>query len=421
MRAEIISIGDELLIGQVINTNAAKIGEMLNLAGIKVVQVSTIADDKLSIINSFNAAREKADLVLITGGLGPTKDDITKNTLCEYFKTKLVLNQEMLENVKAIFAKRNIVLSEVNKKQAEVPENCIAIKNNNGTAPGMWFEVDGKIFVSMPGVPFETIAMMENFVIPKLKAEHDLPFIYHKTILTQGKGESDLAALIEDWEDSLAAKNIKLAYLPSPGMVRLRLSAYGENHAQIIKNVEDKITEVLPTISKYVYGFEEFGKPVPKIESILGNLLLSKNKKIALAESCTGGYISHLLTTVAGSSAWFNGSIVPYHNQFKNELLNVNNKIFSTAGAVSEECVKEMAEGVLKKFNSDYAIAVSGIAGPSGGTEEKPVGTVWIAWSSTKETKTRKFIFGHNRERNIHLTAINALNGLRRMIEDEGF
>jgi nicotinamide-nucleotide amidase len=420
MQAEIISIGDELLIGQVINTNAARIGEMLNLAGIRVKRTTVVADDRDAILNSFDAAFTGADLVLVTGGLGPTKDDITKKILCEFFRSKLLVNEDVLKDVTEIFARRGKEISEVNKKQAEVPDNCTVIRNKNGTAPGMWFERDGKILVSMPGVPYETMAMMEEFVIPKLKAEHQLQAIFHYSILTQGIGESYLAETIEEWEDSLAAHNIKLAYLPSVGAVRLRLSGYGENNEAVKKSVMKKVEEVLPLIKKYVYGFEEYGKPQPKIESVLGELLLGKKKRIALAESCTGGYISHLITSVAGSSKYFNGCVVPYHNEFKHALLEVDRKVFTTSGAVSEECVQAMATGVAKKFKADYAIAVSGIAGPAGGTPEKPVGTVWMAWANGKEVKTEKFVFGTDRGRNIHLAAITAMNRLRILIE-EGF
>jgi nicotinamide-nucleotide amidase len=416
MKAEILSIGDELLIGQVINTNAAKIGELLNLAGISVIQASAIADSKTAIIEALNAAKKRSELIILTGGLGPTKDDITKLTLTEFFNTRLASNAEVLKDVSSWFLRRGKEVNEVNKKQAEVPENCEVIRNKNGTAPGMWFAHEGKVIISMPGVPYETIAMMESFVIPKLQNDFNLPSIFHKTILTLGIGESYLAEKIEAWENSLAEKNIKLAYLPSVGAVRLRLSGFGKNKAETKKNVEAKVEEVLPLIKKYVYGFEEFGKPAPKIETVLAGMLLEKNKKIALAESCTGGYISHLLTSIPGSSEWFNGAIVPYHNSFKHDLLAVDEEIFIKAGAVSKECVLQMAKGCLQKFNSDYAVAVSGIAGPTGGTDEKPVGLVWIAWANKKECRAEKFIFGNDRGRNIHTTAITALNGLRKLM-----
>lgn len=416
MKAELISIGDELLIGQVVNTNAARLGEKLNLAGISMLRSVSVADQRQEIIDALKSAESRADLVLITGGLGPTKDDITKNVLCEYFESKLIIDDAVLDDVREIFARRGRALTELNRKQAEVPDNCVVIRNKNGTAPGMWFERNGKIVVSMPGVPYETMAMMDEYVIPKLKTEHQLPAIFHYTILTQGIGESFLAEKIEAWEDSLAKENLKLAYLPSPGQVRLRLSGTGNSEEEIRSRIMKKVNEVLPEIEKYVYGYEEYGKPQPKLEKILGELLLKNKKTIAVAESCSGGYIAHLITSVAGASNYFNGGVIPYHNQFKHALLHVDESIFKQHGAVSEECVRAMAEGVIKKFNADYGIAVSGIAGPTGGSEDKPVGTVWFAWASKKEIRAEKFVFGTDRGRNIELTAITAINRMRILI-----
>ena len=416
MKAEIISIGDELLIGQVINTNAARIGEMLNLSGIRVVHSAVIPDERLAILDALFSAGKRADVVIITGGLGPTKDDITKKVLSEFFQSDMRLDDEVLRDVTEIFARKGKVVTELNRKQAEVPEKCIVIRNANGTAPGMWFNENGKIYVSIPGVPYEALAMVENFILPKIKAENNLPFIFHFTIHTQGVGESYLAEMIADWEDSLATENIKLAYLPAPGIVRLRLSGYGNNEQLVRGAVMKKKEELMPLISEFVYGFEEYGKNPPLIQQVLGDILLQNQKKISLAESCTGGYMAHLLTSIPGSSAYFNGCIVPYHNEFKHELLEVNEVIFKKVGAVSEDCVREMANGVLKKFRSDYAIAVSGIAGPSGGTEDKPVGTVWIAWANKNEVRAEKFVFSNNRNRNIHLTAVNAMERMRKLI-----
>ena len=416
MKAEIISIGDELLIGQVINTNAARIGEMLNLSGIRVVHSAVIPDERLAILDALYSAGKRADVVIITGGLGPTKDDITKKVLSEFFQSDMRLDDEVLRDVTEIFARKGKVVTELNRKQAEVPEKCIVIRNANGTAPGMWFNENGKIYVSIPGVPYEALAMVENFILPKIKAENNLPFIFHFTIHTQGVGESYLAEMIADWEDSLATENIKLAYLPAPGIVRLRLSGYGNNEQLVRGAVMKKKEELMPLISEFVYGFEEYGKNPPLIQQVLGDILLQNQKKISLAESCTGGYMAHLLTSIPGSSAYFNGCIVPYHNEFKHELLEVNEVIFKEVGAVSEDCVREMANGVLKKFRSDYAIAVSGIAGPSGGTEDKPVGTVWIAWANKNEVRAEKFVFSNNRNRNIHLTAVNAMERMRKLI-----
>ena len=416
MKAEILTIGDEILIGQIINTNSIWISQQLNMIGITVIQMSSVADQKIAILDALEASSKRADIVLITGGLGPTKDDITKSTFCEYFNTKLILNQDVLEDVTLFFEKFRKQVTELNKKQAEVPMGCRVIRNKNGTAPGMWIELNNKHFISMPGVPYEMKAMMSEDILPELKKQFKLPFIYHKTILTQGIGESALSELIADWEDGLAKKDIRLAYLPSPGMVRLRLSCKSFNEVELKQKINKEVENIKPEIEKYIYGYENYGEDQPKLEEILGKLLLEKKLKLALAESCTGGYISHLITSVAGSSAYFNGCIVPYHNKFKHELLNVDNTIFEIDGAVSEKCVSEMVRQTLIKFSADVAIAVSGIAGPSGGTLEKPIGTTWIAVAYKDEVITKKFLFGDDRLRNIQVTANTSLNMLRKLI-----
>ncbi|MFL5752416.1 MAG: competence/damage-inducible protein A [Bacteroidia bacterium] len=417
MKAEIITIGDEILIGQIVDTNSAWIGQQLNLEGIRVVQITSVSDEKQHILKSLSDAESRADIIFITGGLGPTKDDITKHTLAEYFSARLIVNEEVLGMVREMFVRRDRPFLEVNRRQAEVPENCTVIVNQNGTAPGMWFEREDKYFMSMPGVPHEMKAMMSGQVLPMIRKKFKLPSIYHKTVLTQGLGESFLAQLIERWEDDLALKNIKLAYLPALNIVRLRLSASGTDPVETKKKVEDEILKLRDLIPEYIYGYEEFGKEAPKLEQEVGKLLLKNKKTLALAESCTGGYISHLLTSVAGSSAYYNGSIVPYHNRFKHELVEVDNEIFESVGSVSEECVIQMAKGVQKRFGSDYAIAVSGIAGPGGATDEKPVGTVWIAVCSKEEMVTEKFVFFTDRMRNIQMSANTALNMLRKLLE----
>ena len=416
MNAEILTIGNEILIGQITNTNSVWIAQQLNLIGISVIHMSSVADEQEAILKAFDDASKRADIVLITGGLGPTKDDITKKTFCDYFQTELVIDENVLKDVTEFFAKRNRELTELNRKQAEVPKGCKVIRNKNGTAPGMWMEKNKTIFVSMPGVPFEMKAMVLEDVVPELKKIFKLPFIFHKTILTQGIGESFLADLICDWEDSLAEKEIGLAYLPSPGMVRLRLSGKGFNELELKNKIEQEIEKVKPLIDKYIYGYEEYGKEQPKLEEILGQLLLEKGLKLGLAESCTGGFISHLITSVAGSSNYYNGCIVPYHNEFKHNLLKVDNSIFEKYGAVSKECVEAMAKETLEVFKSNVAIAVSGIAGPGGGTPEKPVGTVWIAVIYENKTISKHFIFGDNRLRNIQMTANAAMNMLRKLI-----
>lgn len=416
MIAEIITIGDEILIGQIVDTNSAWIGQQLNLNGIKVKQISSVSDDREHILRALKEAESRADVILITGGLGPTKDDITKKTLAEYFNVGLIEHEQTVVMVRDFFAKRGRELTDLNRKQAEVLENCKVILNHNGTAPGMWIEENNKIYVSMPGVPFEMKAMVEEYVIPQLKKQFDLPFIYHKTVLTNGIGESFLAERIEKWEDGLAASEIKLAYLPAPGMVRLRLSTIGKNEVELKTIVDNAIEQLKPIISEYIYGYEEYGKEPEQLEKLVADLLLSKKKTLSLAESCTGGYISHLITSIAGSSAFYQGGVVPYHNQFKHDLIGVSNDVFEKHGAVSEACVKAMALGVKEKFKSDYSIAVSGIAGPTGGTDDKPVGTVWIAIASEVGLKAERFQFGTDRNRNIRMTALAALNMLRKML-----
>jgi nicotinamide-nucleotide amidase len=416
MIAEIITIGDEILIGQIVDTNSAWMAMQLNMAGIKVKQISSVSDDKAHIVKAIREAEERADLILMTGGLGPTKDDITKNTLADYFNSKLVINEQVLAMVTEFFSKRGRELTELNRKQAEVPENCTVIMNYNGTAPGMWFGQKGKIYISMPGVPFEMQAIMSDYVIPELRRKFELPEIYHRSVLTNGIGESFLAERIEAWEDKLAEKNIRLAYLPSPGIVKLRLSASGKDAAQLKKEVDTAVEELQPIIDDYIFGYEEYGKEPEQLEHIIAKLFIEKGLKLALAESCTGGYISHLVTSVAGCSAYYQGCIVPYHNAFKQELLQVDPGVFETDGAVSEACVVQMAQHALKKFGSDVALAVSGIAGPGGGTEEKPVGTVWIAVASKERIVAKLFQFGTDRNRNIRMTAISGLNMLRKFV-----
>lgn len=416
MNAELLTIGNEILIGQITNTNSVWMAQQLNMMGVSIVHMSSVADEREAILKAFDDASGRADIVLITGGLGPTKDDITKKTFCDYFETELVVDENVLKDVTGFFAKRNRELTELNRKQAEVPKGCSVIRNKNGTAPGMWMEKNNTIFVSMPGVPFEMQAMVTEDVIPEIKKRFKLPFIFHKTILTQGIGESFLAELISDWEDNLAEKEIGLAYLPSPGMVRLRLSSKGFNELELKNRIEQEVEKLKPLIDKYIYGYEEYGKEQPKLEEILGQLLLDKGLKLGLAESCTGGFISHLITSVAGSSNYYNGCIVPYHNEFKHNLLKVDHAIFEQHGAVSKECVEAMVKETLHVFNVSAGIAVSGIAGPGGGTSDKPVGTVWIAVAYEDKVVAKHFIFGDNRLRNIQMTANAAMNMLRKLI-----
>ncbi len=419
MRAEILTIGDEILIGQIANTNAVWIAQQLNFIGVKVVHMASVSDDKVAIINAFDAAASRADFVFITGGLGPTKDDITKKTFAEYFNTILEIDESVLTIVQSFFTKRNRELTESNRQQALVPKGCFVVENKNGTAPGMWMKKNHTVFISMPGVPYEMKAMMEEIILPKIKSENNLPFIYHKTVLTQGLGESFLADKIAEWEDALINKNIKLAYLPQPGMVRLRLSSLGNNFNNLKTDVDSEIEKLKNLIPEYIYGYENYGEATPSLESIVSDLLRERKLTLSLAESCTGGFIASLFTAIPGSSEIFNGGIIPYQNNIKHELLQVEKDVFEKYGAVSKECVIQMAEHARKNFHTDYAIATSGIAGPSGGTVDKPVGTVWIAIASPEKTLAKKFVFGDNRQRNIQMTSNAALNMLRKIILKE--
>ncbi|MEO6303666.1 MAG: competence/damage-inducible protein A [Bacteroidia bacterium] len=416
MKAEIITIGDEILIGQITNTNSVWIAQELNLMGIKIVHMNSIGDDETAIINAFDAALTRADFVFITGGLGPTKDDITKKTFSNYFKAELILDEEVLKHVSSFFIKRGREVTEINRNQALIPKGSTVINNVNGTAPGMWMKKNNTVFISMPGVPYEMKGMMTDIILPKIKRENNLPHIYHRTVLTNGIGESSLAELIEPWEDKLIEKNIKLAYLPQPGMVRLRLSSFGPDKELLKKNIDSEIEELKKIIDTYIFGYENYGEETPSLADIVSKLLRDRKQTIALAESCTGGYISSLFTGIAGASDIFKGAIIPYTNKAKHDLLEVDEAIFSTVGAVSKECVEQLAQNVLKKFGSDFALSVSGIAGPTGGTDEKPVGTIWIAVASKEKTLAMKFIFGDNRQRNILMTASFALNTVRKFI-----
>ncbi len=406
-KAEIITIGDEILYGQTLDTNSHWMSRALDDAGIKVIRKNTIGDSREEILESLKVAESRADIILITGGLGPTNDDLTKPTLVEYFDTKLVRVPEVLDHIKQLFGRARRVVTELNEQQADLPENCVPIHNTYGTAPGMWFERDGKVFVSMPGVPYEMKQMMEQSIIPQLKKKYVKGEIYHKIIRTIGIPESQLAELITDWEESLP-QHIKLAYLPTMGTVKLRLTSKGDNLEELKTSVEEEVSRVLPLIKKYVYGFDS-----EEIEEVIGRLLKEQNKTLAIAESCTGGFLSHKITSVPGSSSWYAGSIVPYSNELKNKLVDVEEEILKTHGAVSEEVVLALAENVRKNLNADVAVSVSGIAGPSGGSEEKPVGTVWIGYSDEHKTRAKKFQLTKDRNINIQYSAMAALNMIR--------
>ena len=408
--AEIITIGDELLIGQVVDTNSAWIGQRLNEIGIKVKQITSVSDEEAHILCALDEASKRADIILMTGGLGPTKDDITKKTLCTYFNTGLKFDDASYSIIESIFSTRGREVTEVNRNQALVPENCEVLLNRNGTAPGMWFNEKNKIFVSMPGIPAEMKGLMELSVLPALKKKFSLPPIIHRTFLTQGIGESMLAELIADWEDALPS-NLKLAYLPAAGMVRLRISGNGSDENLLKSEIEKRVNTLIPLIQPYLYGTEN-----QKLEVLIGDLLREQKRTLVTAESYTGGAIAHRITSIAGSSDYYLGSIVPYSNRLKIGLLGVEAGVIEKQGAVSEEVVIQMAQKARKLLNSDYAISTSGIAGPTGGSDIKPVGTVWIAISGPEETITRKLQLGSHRDRIILETGNHALNELRRML-----
>lgn len=408
--AEILTIGDEILYGQITDTNSQWISSELDQLGIKVIRKTTVGDTEEAILGAFAEAENRADLVLITGGLGPTNDDLTMPMLAKHFQSEIEMNDAVLAHVKHFFESRGRTFTELNRRQALVPKAAEVLHNDLGTAPGTWYERKGKVFVSMPGVPHEMKNLMKKLVLPKLASFFQTPVIYHKLIKTVGIGESFLADIIKEWEDGLP-EHIGLAYLPSVGHVKLRLTAVGEDPEQLKKEVQELINQLIPLAGKYIYGYDE-----TTLEEAIGELLKAQGKTIALAESCSGGYVQHKLTTIAGSSEYFQGGVVPYHNDHKINVLGIKEETIEKYGAVSEECVKEMAEGVRELFRADIGASSSGIAGPGGGTEDKPVGTVWIAFADGKETITKKLQLTQNRLLNIELTQIAVLNLVRKSL-----
>jgi nicotinamide-nucleotide amidase len=405
--AEIIAIGDELLYGQIMDTNSHWISQELDAVGVRVVRKTTVGDNRTDILTAFEEASKRAQLILITGGLGPTQDDLTKPLLAEYFGCDIVEVPEAVAAVSSYFLRRGREMTPLNILQGHLPTCCTYVPNEVGTAPGMWFEQKGSYWMSMPGVPHEMKKLVKDFVLPKLSQVFDLPVIYHKLIKTAGIGESWLADLIKDWENALPS-HIRLAYLPSLGHVKLRLTAFGEDKKVLAAAVEQQIQHILPTISNYVYGYNE-----ETLETAVGKLLKNSGKTLALAESCSGGYISHLITTVPGSSNYLRGTVVPYHNDLKQQVLGVNSATLAQHGAVSEETVREMATGVKKLFGADYGLASSGIAGPDGGSPDKPVGTVWIACAGPDFVEAKLLQLTQDRLINIQLTGVAVLNLLR--------
>lgn len=413
IKASIITIGDELLIGQVIDTNSAWIARQLNRAGVAVTKRIAVGDDADEIRNALEIENQHADVVLITGGLGPTSDDITKQLLCKYFDGKMIVDERALQNVKFLFEKiYHKPISEVNLKQAEVPDVCEVIQNKRGSAPGMVFEKDGTIFISMPGVPYEMQGIMED-VIPMLENRFELPVIIHRTILTAGIGESALAEMIKDFEAQLPSE-IRLAYLPNYGMVRLRLTTSGFEKANTEKVINEQFEQLKELVKNYMVTDKD-----ETMQEVLGNILSKNKKTISTAESCTGGAIASLITSIPGSSAYYEGSIVSYSYEIKESLLNVKKETLEKYGAVSEETVKEMLSGLLDKMKTDFGIAVSGIMGPDGGTDDKPVGTVWVAVGNEEKQSVQKLKQRFKRKKNIEVTAVMALNMMRKFILEE--
>jgi len=408
--AELISIGDEILYGQTLDTNSHFISAELDKLGIRVKRKVTVADNREAMMRAFKEAESNADIILITGGLGPTKDDLTKPLLAEYFNSGMKLHEDILEDLRKRFAKRGRELNELNKGQAELPEKCKPIENKYGTAPGMWFEHEGKVFISMPGVPKEMKYMMEDTIIPKFKELYKTPVLIHKMVKTVGIPESILAERLEDWENNLP-QEIKLAYLPGLNQVKLRLTASGENEKHLQSLINQEVDKLYEIVGKYIYGTDETNLPAK-----IGGLLKEKGLTIAVAESCTGGYIAHLFTSNAGSSEYYRGGINPYHNDLKINILGVKKETIEQHGAVSEETVIEMAERVRELFGADIGISTSGIAGPGGATKEKPVGTTWIALADGENTQTKLYHFQFDRESNIEITSNSLLNLVRQTL-----
>ncbi len=409
MVAELISIGDELLIGQTINTNASWLGSELALQGIQVKWCTTISDDKEDILFTVDQALKRSQLVIITGGLGPTKDDITKHTLASYFNTELVIDPTVLGKIEEYFRLRGREMLEVNTMQAALPKACTIIPNNHGTASGMWFEKNDSVLISLPGVPYEMKGLMKDFLLEKIQQHFQTKALYHKTILTTGIGESFLAETMAEWESRIRELGLGLAYLPSPGLVKLRISSYrGEVDALVMEGFFREIEDKLP---QHVFGYES-----DTLAEVVGRLLLQAGKNVGTVESCTGGGVANALVSVPGSSAYFQGSLTTYSYELKTRLAGVNPLTLEKFGAVSEETVREMAIGGREKLGVDYCISISGVAGPDGGTPDKPVGTVWMAVALAGDCVTKKINLGDNRERNIQMTIFASLNMLRNVL-----
>ena len=405
MNAHIITIGDEILIGQIVDTNSTYISKALNRIGVSVYQISSIQDDKDHILDTFAFAKANADIIIVTGGLGPTKDDVTKSTFCEFFDDELVFNQEVMDHVEFLFKKYvKKPLLESNKTQALVPSKATILKNNFGTAPGMWMEQDGKVFVSMPGVPYEMKGLMEHEVLPRLQERFHLPYILHKTLLTYGMGESAIAQRIETFEDELPS-DIKLAYLPSLGRVRLRLSTLGNDQEKVDAAMDAQLQKLLPLVEDIFVGYEEDGP----LEIRVGEALAAKEKTLSIAESCTGGSIVQRFTANPGASSYLRGSVVTYATASKVEVLGVDKDLIDAHTVVSAEVAEAMAVQVRKLYHTDYAIATTGNAGPTKGDSDVPVGTVYIGIATPEGSKAYYFMMGNHRKRVVEKSVNKAL------------
>ena len=411
MKADIITIGDELLIGQVIDTNSAWMGRELNKIGLSVHRITSISDKEEEILSAMKEAIERSPIVLITGGLGPTRDDITKAALCRFFETKLVFNKEVYADIERMLKGRVKNINQLNHDQAMVPEKCTLIRNPVGTAPIMWFQHAKGIVVSMPGVPLEMKHAMSHQIVPRLSELFQTGVVRHKTLHVFNIPEAVLAEMLSDWEDGVPSY-IKVAYLPSPGKIRLRLSGRGEDADKIDKAIENAIQALYPLIGDHIFGLDD---QTPQEELL--RMLIERNQTLAFAESCSGGYMAHLITAIPGASAAFKGSIVAYDNDVKCEQLGVDQAAIEKHGAVSRQVVEQMALGACKVLNTHYAIASSGIAGPTGGSADKPVGTVWLAWAGQGKVISRQFNFGQNRDRTIIRTAEAGIIVLKQLLE----
>jgi nicotinamide-nucleotide amidase len=411
LQAEIITIGDEILIGQILDSNSKWIATELNKIGVSVYQITSIQDDKEHILSSIKLAKKNSDIIILTGGLGPTNDDITKLTLTEYFNDELQMNDNIFKHIKNMFAKANYPFSKVNQQQALVPSKCIPLMNNYGTAPGMWFDFNEKVTISLPGVPNEMKGLMREEVLPRLQQKFKLPFIIHKTILTYGMGESMLAERIESWENNLP-NIIKLAYLPNYGRVRLRLTAKGTDNNILIEAIQKEVEKLVKMIPEIIVGFDD----EHSIEHSIGVLLTKRKKTLSIAESCTGGNIAHKITSIAGSSKYFVGAIVAYNSSIKINELNVNSNIIEDFSVVSSNVAEAMAVGIQKKYNTDYAIATTGNAGPTTDITDTSVGVVFIAIASRNGVFSEEFFFGKPREKVIDRATNKALELLRKEI-----